>query len=218
MSAHPSGHQPAPQPPQRSERHKVRNRALVGAGVILAFVLGVGAGASDPTASDEYHSLERELEQVRERLFTSEVEVEELSLAHATARQEAEDARDEAASIEAALEEREVEVRGRSGELDELEEELERRSAQVDGRESVLREAELAVAQRESAVETAEASVATSESSTGSSSSSSGSSTSSNVYFKNCDAARTAGAAPVYRGEPGYGRHLDRDNDGIGCE
>lgn len=36
--------------------------------------------------------------------------------------------------------------------------------------------------------------------------------------FRNCDAARAAGAAPVRRGEPGYGPHLDRDNDGIGCE
>jgi hypothetical protein len=36
--------------------------------------------------------------------------------------------------------------------------------------------------------------------------------------FANCSAARAAGAAPVYRGEPGYGSHLDRDNDGIGCE
>jgi hypothetical protein len=39
-----------------------------------------------------------------------------------------------------------------------------------------------------------------------------------NVYYKNCSAARVAGAAPVYAGEPGYGRHLDRDADGIGCE
>lgn len=38
------------------------------------------------------------------------------------------------------------------------------------------------------------------------------------VYYQNCSAARAAGAAPVYVGEPGYGRHLDRDNDGIGCE
>lgn len=38
------------------------------------------------------------------------------------------------------------------------------------------------------------------------------------VYYTNCSAARAAGAAPVYVGEPGYGRHLDRDNDGIGCE
>lgn len=36
--------------------------------------------------------------------------------------------------------------------------------------------------------------------------------------YRNCAAARAAGAAPVRRGEPGYGSHLDRDNDGVGCE
>jgi hypothetical protein len=36
--------------------------------------------------------------------------------------------------------------------------------------------------------------------------------------FANCTAARVAGAAPVRRGDPGYGSHLDRDNDGVGCE
>ena len=36
--------------------------------------------------------------------------------------------------------------------------------------------------------------------------------------FANCSEARAAGAAPVRRGEAGYGPHLDRDNDGIGCE
>lgn len=36
--------------------------------------------------------------------------------------------------------------------------------------------------------------------------------------YENCTAARDAGAAPVLRGEPGYGPHLDRDGDGIGCE
>jgi len=36
--------------------------------------------------------------------------------------------------------------------------------------------------------------------------------------FANCSAARAAGAAPVRRGDPGYGSHLDRDDDGIGCE
>jgi hypothetical protein len=36
--------------------------------------------------------------------------------------------------------------------------------------------------------------------------------------YRNCDEARVAGAAPVRRGEPGYGPHLDRDNDGVGCE
>ncbi|WP_235590597.1 excalibur calcium-binding domain-containing protein [Leucobacter sp. G161] len=38
------------------------------------------------------------------------------------------------------------------------------------------------------------------------------------AYFDNCTAARNAGAAPVYAGDPGYGRHLDRDGDGVGCE
>jgi hypothetical protein len=38
------------------------------------------------------------------------------------------------------------------------------------------------------------------------------------VAYPNCGAARAAGAAPVRRGEPGYGGHLDRDNDGVGCE
>tara|TARA_R110002124_G_scaffold85873_3_gene222419 strand:- start:17021 stop:17323 length:303 start_codon:yes stop_codon:yes gene_type:complete len=38
------------------------------------------------------------------------------------------------------------------------------------------------------------------------------------VYYPNCTAARKAGAAPVRRGQPGYGTHLDRDRDGIGCE
>ena len=40
----------------------------------------------------------------------------------------------------------------------------------------------------------------------------------SSVYYANCTAARAAGAAPVYAGTPGYGKHLDRDGDGIGCD
>src|SRR5690606_2231060 len=38
------------------------------------------------------------------------------------------------------------------------------------------------------------------------------------VYYRNCDAARAAGAAPVRYGDPGYAPHLDRDGDGVGCE
>lgn len=36
--------------------------------------------------------------------------------------------------------------------------------------------------------------------------------------FANCAEARAAGAAPVRRGDRGYGQYLDRDNDGLGCE
>ncbi|MEH7526372.1 excalibur calcium-binding domain-containing protein, partial [Bacillus sp. JJ1503] len=38
------------------------------------------------------------------------------------------------------------------------------------------------------------------------------------VNYKNCSEARAAGAAPIYKGEPGYAKHLDRDGDGIGCD
>ena len=36
--------------------------------------------------------------------------------------------------------------------------------------------------------------------------------------FKNCQQVRAAGRAPIHAGQPGYGRHLDRDGDGIACE
>lgn len=36
--------------------------------------------------------------------------------------------------------------------------------------------------------------------------------------YENCAAARDDGAAPVLEGEPGFGSHLDADDDGIGCE
>lgn len=45
-----------------------------------------------------------------------------------------------------------------------------------------------------------------------------GSGSSSGGTFRNCAEARAAGKAPVRRGQPGYGPHLDRDGDGVGCE
>lgn len=38
------------------------------------------------------------------------------------------------------------------------------------------------------------------------------------VYYANCTAARAAGAAPIYEGQPGYRSALDGDKDGIACE
>ncbi|WP_052593542.1 excalibur calcium-binding domain-containing protein [Luteipulveratus mongoliensis] len=38
------------------------------------------------------------------------------------------------------------------------------------------------------------------------------------VYYKNCDAVRAAGKAPLHAGEPGYRLKLDRDRDGIACD
>lgn len=38
------------------------------------------------------------------------------------------------------------------------------------------------------------------------------------VYYSNCSAARAAGVAPLYVGDPGYRSGLDRDHGGIACE
>ena len=38
------------------------------------------------------------------------------------------------------------------------------------------------------------------------------------VYYRTCAEARAAGVAPLRVGDSGYGRHLDRDGDGIACE
>ena len=38
------------------------------------------------------------------------------------------------------------------------------------------------------------------------------------VYYANCAAAKAAGAAPLYRGQPGYRAGMDGDNDGVACE
>ncbi len=38
------------------------------------------------------------------------------------------------------------------------------------------------------------------------------------VYYPNCAAARAAGKAPIFEGQPGYRSELDRNGDGIACE
>lgn len=38
------------------------------------------------------------------------------------------------------------------------------------------------------------------------------------AYYENCTAARAAGAAPIYLGQPGYRPKLDGNSDGVACE
>ncbi|WP_311268433.1 excalibur calcium-binding domain-containing protein [Sphingobium sp. WCS2017Hpa-17] len=42
--------------------------------------------------------------------------------------------------------------------------------------------------------------------------------TGANWSYRGCREARAAGATPLYRGQPGYGAHMDGDGDGIACE
>jgi hypothetical protein len=36
--------------------------------------------------------------------------------------------------------------------------------------------------------------------------------------YRNCEAVRAAGAAPIHASDPGFDVHLDGDGDGVGCE
>lgn len=38
------------------------------------------------------------------------------------------------------------------------------------------------------------------------------------AHYPGCNAARAAGVAPLYAGEPGYRPEMDGDGDGIACE
>ena len=38
------------------------------------------------------------------------------------------------------------------------------------------------------------------------------------VHFASCASVKAVRAAPLRRGEAGYGRHLDPDGDGVACE
>jgi uncharacterized protein DUF1524/excalibur calcium-binding domain-containing protein len=44
------------------------------------------------------------------------------------------------------------------------------------------------------------------------------SATGTGAYYANCSAVRSAGRAPLHRGQPGYRPALDRDGDGVACE
>ena len=38
------------------------------------------------------------------------------------------------------------------------------------------------------------------------------------VHYSGCHEVRAAGKAPLHRGDPGYGEHMDGDGDGVACE
>jgi hypothetical protein len=38
------------------------------------------------------------------------------------------------------------------------------------------------------------------------------------INFAGCDEVRARGLAPLHRGDPGYGEHMDGDGDGVACE
>ena len=189
---------PAEQPPGR------RRTWLRWAIPLLAFLMGTGVGAAgdqaDVTAAPQYIALQDDLEVAQDQ-------ASELSDDVAAAEEQV---RQAAAAAQTQIEQQTAAITQRATALDQREQDLV-------AREGALRAAEQTASSRTSS---------SSSSSSGSVSSGAGSAAvvepepevSVSASYANCSAARDAGAAPVRVGDPGYGRHLDRDGDGIGCE
>jgi Excalibur calcium-binding domain len=211
------------QPPGEQSTGR-RRRWLRWAVPLLAFLLGACVGGvgdrTDVTSTPQYLTLQEDLQVAQDEAgeLNDEVTAAEGQIQAA------------AAAAEARLAEQTAAITQRSTALDQREQELA-------ARESALRAAEVARGSSAGSASSAgSSSSGSSSSSSGSSSSSSGSVASGagssapvvepepepeppvGTSYDNCSAARAAGAAPVLAGDPGYGRHLDRDGDGVGCE
>ena len=178
---------------------------------LLAFLLGTGVGGAadqaDPTTTTQYQSLQAELDtaQTEAGALSDEVDAAE------------EQVRAAAAAAQTQIEEQTAAISQRATALDQREQGL-------IARESALRAAEQAATSRTGPGGSSSPSSGTASSGTASSGTASAPpvepepQVSSSVSYANCTAARAAGAAPVHVGDPGYGGHLERDGDGVGCE
>ena len=173
----------------------VRTASIVGASaLILGIVMGANAGREEPTQSKAYLTLLTDFEATSDDLSGLTREAESLS--------------DQKAELQSQNAELESENREMRAAQTELERDQERLASEFEALELRLDEIE----EREAAVAAAEAEIVNSEPAPVAPA------PPATAYFDNCTAARNAGAAPVRTGDPGYGRHLDRDGDGVGCE
>jgi colicin import membrane protein len=178
-----------PAAPVQSEEDKKKEQLLRWGLPALALMIGVIAGGAITEPDVEASPAYLSLQS---ELTSSQQEANALAggAADAEARIRQADER------EALLVQRTAELDGRSAQLDQREQELvAREAAAAEAPQAVTRPAPVA------AVPAAPEAPAAS-----------------STYYENCAAVRAAGAAPIHAGEPGYGKHLDREGDGIGCE
>lgn len=187
---------------QQRRRRTVRLPFVIAIGVgALLMGVAIGGAGGDPTTSDEYLA-------VAEELVVAEDASADLARESAALKRELESLAEEVSELaeqqeavlaaEAAMVERETAANDREGALQQRETDVQNRETAVQAREtapSTSRQSAPAPVQQPAAPAPAPA-----------------------VSYANCTAARDAGAAPVRSGDPGYGRHLDRDGDGVGCE
>ncbi|WP_284233073.1 excalibur calcium-binding domain-containing protein [Arenivirga flava] len=188
--------QPKAQPHPQRRKRAVRLPFVIAIGVgALLLGVAIGGAGSDPTRSAEYLA-------VSEELVVAEDASAELAEETAALEEELDALSDEVAQLaeqQQAVVDAETAVAARETAADERDAELQQRESDLQGRETAVQTRESSVSQPAPPAAQPSASAPS-------------------AYYENCTAARNAGAAPVRSGDPGYGRHLDRDGDGVGCE
>ncbi|WP_254678014.1 excalibur calcium-binding domain-containing protein [Agrococcus sp. SGAir0287] len=179
---------------------------LIGAGALTLFALGSCAGGLGQAG--EVQSLQSELATTTTELAGAIAESDELQLL---------------------VDEQAEDVLAAEDEVDELASTLTSVEAELATAQTDLAAAQSTVAERDATIASLQAELATAQAAAAApapapvaavpqAAAPAAPVAPSNVYYQNCTAARQAGAAPVYAGQPGYGPHLDRDGDGVGCE
>ena len=200
----PPGGWPSIQPPPAAAHNTIswyrrRGVQLSGAG-ILGLFLGLSAGQQPTTDSSRTTRLVAAAEDARDAAVAQRDEaLRKLSTA--------EDRAEGALRATTELQAREAELAEQAEQLGSQVAELDKRKAELDAMEAALAEEQAALGTSGAAHLLGSAPVAPPVADAAP-----------DVSYANCSEARAAGAAPVHQGDPGYGRHLDRDADGVGCE
>lgn len=181
-----------------------RKAALITSASALVAGLLLGGGAGGAGAQSEVTSLKDQVTSLETDVADAETVAVENDTALTDARADLDEALEDLATATASLETAAAQVTEMQTAATASQTELDARAARIADLEGQLssRSAQAPVAQ----VPAAQAPAAQAPAAPAS------------TYYDNCTAARNAGAAPVRAGDPGYGRHLDRDGDGIGCE
>ncbi|WP_241961091.1 excalibur calcium-binding domain-containing protein [Homoserinimonas hongtaonis] len=176
--------------------HKATTRRIAAIASVCALAVGliIGASTASSSAQGEIQALEGTVAKVEASNIELEAAAEE-------ANQDAEKALEDAERSKRAADAVRTSLTSTTAKVSELETQVLAAQAEITTRDSRIAELESQVASRRAPAAAVPATPRTA-----------------SAYYENCTAARAAGAAPVRVGQAGYGRHLDRDGDGVGCE
>lgn len=198
------------QPGERTRRWP--KRVLIGAG--LVGILALGSCMGRVGSVDELSSLEGEVTSLTSQVAATSADNDELQTLMSQQGDDLAAAQDEVEAVEATLESTEADLSTAEADLTAAQTTISERDATIASLEAQLSEAQTPAPAAAAAPAAAPAAAAPAAAAPAAAAPAPAAA----PYYANCSAVRAAGAAPISAGQPGYGRHLDRDGDGIACE